>query len=75
MKGTNRHLQRPKIAPKPIAAGISLADLIDGAFLSYNGGRLREVCQLFTRKMLDADGTVGLTLSGALTPAGLGMSA
>ena len=51
------------------------ADLIDGAFLSYNAGRLRELCRVFTRKMLDPDCTVGLTLSGALTPAGvLGMS-
>ena len=35
---------------------------------SYNAGRLREVCQVFTRKMLEPDCTVGLTLSGALTP-------
>ena len=42
--------------------------------LSYNGGRLRELCQVFARKMLEPDCTVGLTLSGALTPAGLGMS-
>src|SRR5205823_3284302 len=41
---------------------------------SYNAGRLREACQLFANKMLADDGVVGLTLSGALTPAGLGMS-
>jgi deoxyhypusine synthase len=35
---------------------------------------MREVCQVFTRKMLLPDCTVGLTISGALTPAGLGMS-
>ncbi len=52
----------------------SAADLIDDAFLSYNAGRLREGCQLFVRKMLADNGTVGLSLSGALTPAGLGMS-
>ncbi|HEV3167892.1 MAG TPA: deoxyhypusine synthase, partial [Isosphaeraceae bacterium] len=50
------------------------ADLIDQAFLSYNAGRLREVCQVFTTKLLEPDCTVGLSLSGALTPAGLGMS-
>jgi deoxyhypusine synthase len=48
--------------------------LIDQAFLSYNAGRLREICQVFTRKLLEPDCTVGLALSGALTPAGLGMS-
>ena len=44
------------------------------AFLSYNAGRLREACKLFTAKMLDDDVTVGLSLSGALSPAGLGIS-
>ncbi len=50
-------------------------DLVEGTFLAYNAARLREACQLFTQKMLDADVTVGLTLTGALTPAGIGMSA
>jgi deoxyhypusine synthase len=48
--------------------------LIEGTFLAYNSGRLREACQLFTDKMLGKDVTIGLTLTGALTPAGLGMS-
>ncbi|MBW3554950.1 MAG: deoxyhypusine synthase family protein, partial [Gemmatimonadetes bacterium] len=49
--------------------------LIDGTFASYNAGRLREACRLFTEKMLDDDVTVGISLTGALTPAGLGVSA
>jgi deoxyhypusine synthase len=65
---------RVRIDPPAVAAGVSAADLIDSAFLAYNGGRLREGCQLFVRKMLADTGTVGLALSGALTPAGLGMS-
>jgi deoxyhypusine synthase len=69
-----KKISRERIAPEPVAAGASAADLIDSAFLSYNGGRLREGCQLFVKKMLANDGTVGLALSGALTPAGLGMS-
>src|SRR5215213_4319527 len=67
-------ISRERIDPKQVAGGASAADLIDGAFLSYNGGRLREGCQLFVKKMLANNGTVGLALSGALTPAGLGMS-
>ena len=63
-----------RIAPPAIDGKIGVADMIDEAFSSYNAGRLREVCQVFTRKMLTADCTVGLTLSGALTPAGLGVS-
>jgi deoxyhypusine synthase len=75
MKGKSRHLNRPKIAPKPIVPGISLVDLVDGTLLAYNGARLREACQLFSRKMLEDDVVVGMSLTGALTPAGLGMSA
>ena len=63
-----------RIAPPAVTGGDLAADLIDQAFLSYNAGRLREVCRIFTRKMLDADCTVGVSISGALTPAGLGMS-
>src|SRR3954471_18476341 len=65
---------RHKIDPPAVTANVSAADLLDAAFLSYNAGRLREGCQLFVRKMLAGNGTVGLALSGALTPAGLGMS-
>ena len=75
MKPKSRHLKRPKIEPKRITAGMSLVDLVDGTLLAYNGARLREACQLFARKMLADDVTVGLSLTGALTPAGLGMSA
>jgi len=67
-------ISRQKIDPAPVAGGVSAADLLDGAFLSYNAGRLREGCQLFVKKMLAENGTIGLALSGALTPAGLGMS-
>ena len=67
-------ISRQKIDPPAVTAGTSAADLLDSAFLSYNAGRLREGCQLYVRKMLAENGTVGLALSGALTPAGLGMS-
>ncbi len=67
-------ISRHRILPPPVSGSVSAADLIDQAFLSYNGGRLRELCQVFSRKLLDPDCTVGLALSGALTPAGLGMS-
>src|SRR5437868_6522313 len=67
-------VSQQRIAPPGVTGADLAADLIDRAFLSYNAGRLREVCQVFTRKMLEPDCTVGLTISGALTPAGLGMS-
>ena len=71
----SKWLQGGRIAPQRIDGSESAADLIDGTFLAYNAARLREACQLYTRKMLDDDVTVGLTLTGALTPAGLGMAA
>ncbi len=71
----SRFLVGPKIDPQPITGSETVADLIDNAFLAYNAARLREACQLFTKKMLEADVTVGMTLTGALTPAGLGMAA
>src|SRR3978361_1290192 len=72
---TSKFLQGGRIAPRGIDGTETAADLIDGTFLAYNGARLREACQLFTTKMLEPDVTVGMTLTGALTPAGLGMAA
>lgn len=69
-----KRVGRLRIDPPAVAPGISAADLIDSALLSYNAGRLREGCKLFAERMLAPDATVGLALSGALTPAGLGMS-
>jgi deoxyhypusine synthase len=71
----SRFLQGQRIAPKPITAETSITELIDGNFQAYNGARLREAAQLFAGKMLEDNVTVGLTLTGALTPAGLGISA
>jgi deoxyhypusine synthase len=49
-------------------------DLIDNGFQAFNAGRLSEACHIFTEKMLlpEHDTTIGLTVAGALTPAGLG---
>ena len=70
----SKFLRGGKIEPRRIDGSETAADLIDGTFQAYNAARLREACQLFNRKMLEPDVTVGLTLTGALTPAGLGMS-
>jgi deoxyhypusine synthase len=71
----HRYLAGDRIEPKPIAGATTVKDLVDGTFLAYNAARLREACHLFTKKMLEPDVTVGLSITGALTPAGLGMSA
>src|SRR5215813_14353370 len=71
----SKFLSGKRIDPTPISKKTALADLIDESFMAYNAARLREACQLFTRKMLEDDVTIGVTLTGALTPAGLGISA
>ena len=71
----SRYLAGQRILPEPIRPGMSAVELIDGAFLAYNGRKLRAACQLYARRMLEPDVTVGVTLAGALTPAGLGLAA
>src|SRR5436853_4962614 len=58
---------RPKGSPE-------IRYLIDEGFQAFNAGRLSEACQIFSDKMLlaDNDTTIGLTLAGAMTPAGVG---
>lgn len=63
-----------KIAPSPMPAEISVVDLIDSYFTAYNSARLREICHLLSREVLKDGVTVGLSLSGAMTPAGYGVS-
>ena len=48
--------------------------LIDEGFQAFNAARLGEACRVYTDKMLakSHDTTIGLTIAGALTPAGLG---
>src|SRR5215471_3887766 len=75
MAKKNPHITGAKIDPPAITGKESAADLIDRAFLAYNGARLREGARLLTERMLADDVTVALSITGALTPAGLGMSA
>ena len=71
---------RPKIlSGKPIRyyrpkGSQELRHLVDEGFQAFNAARLSEACAIFSEKMLSAeqDTTIGLTIAGALTPAGLG---
>jgi deoxyhypusine synthase len=64
-----------RLAPAPMKGGLSVTELVDDYLLAYNGARLREATQLFARRILQPDVVVGVTLSGALTPTGLGVGA
>jgi deoxyhypusine synthase len=70
----DRYLAGQRILPKNLTGKEKLPDIVDEVFLAYNSARLKEGCKLFVEKMLEPDVTVGMTISGALTPAGLGCS-
>jgi deoxyhypusine synthase len=68
-----RYLSRPPVEPMRLRPKMSVEDLVDvyrraGAF---NGGRLAEGCDLFGR-MIDSGATIALTVTGAMSPAGMG---
>jgi deoxyhypusine synthase len=72
--------QKPRyLSGKPIRyyrprGSSEVRSLIDEGFQAFNAARLSEACHIFADKMLapEHDTTVGLTVAGALTPAGLG---
>src|SRR5438874_6857010 len=75
MESNSRFLNGQRIEPPAIDGNISIVDLIDKTFNAYNAARFREACHLFTERILADDVTIGMSLSGAMTPAGLGMAA
>ncbi|HTI13788.1 MAG TPA: deoxyhypusine synthase [Dictyobacter sp.] len=74
--GKTELLSGPHILPRRIHPDMTVAELIDQQFQAYNAARLNEAARLYAEKMLDPneDVTIGLTMAGALTPAGLGGS-
>ncbi|OYV77058.1 MAG: hypothetical protein B7Z74_00150 [Deltaproteobacteria bacterium 21-66-5] len=74
MAKRSRYLSGARILPPPVGKRMPAAELIEKTFLAYNAGRLREGARLLSERMLKPDVTVGLSLTGALTPAGLGVS-
>lgn len=67
-------IKGPVINPRPLGKNIALTQLVDEYLTAYNGARLREACQLLAKRILRPGVTVGVSLSGALTPAGFGTS-
>lgn len=68
------YLSGPQILPRRVHPNMTVAELIDQQFQAYNSARLNEAARLYAQEMLspEKDVTVGLTMAGALTPAGLG---
>ncbi|MDD5455204.1 MAG: deoxyhypusine synthase, partial [Candidatus Ratteibacteria bacterium] len=72
--GKAKYLSGKRILPKAIDKNTDIAKLVDNMD-AYNGGRLRVACNLLKDRYSKEDVTIGLSLAGALTPAGLGPSA
>ena len=77
--GSPGHAPKDYLTGKPITyyrprGSSEIRQLIDSGFQAFNAGRLSEACAIFANKMLapENDTTIGLTVAGALTPAGLG---
>ena len=72
--GPGRFLQGKQIRYYRPTGSADVRQLIDGGFQAFNAGRLSEACHIYADKMLApaSDTTIGLTVAGALTPAGLG---
>ncbi len=64
----------PPISPQPVSPDAGVVELVERYFSAYNAARLREAAMLWAEKIAREDVVVGLGLSGALTPAGLGTS-
>src|SRR5712671_1909841 len=75
---SKRQLRKPfekarRVDPRPITGRENARDLLDHAFSAYVGRQVRTAYQLMRRSM-EEDAAVFLTLSGAMTPAGLHQS-
>src|SRR5215831_8808554 len=77
--GSPGHSRQQFLSGKPIryyrpTGSAAIRTLIDEGFQAFNAGRLSEACKIFSEKMLEPsdDTTIGLTIAGAMTPAGLG---
>jgi deoxyhypusine synthase len=62
------------IEPRPLPKNASVVTLVDDFLPAYNGARLREACQLMVEKVLRPGVTLGVSITGALTPPGFGTS-
>ena len=70
----SRYLSGKRIVPKPITKDYSVTDLIERTFNAYNSGRIKDAAELIVKEYSKEDVTIGMSLAGALTPAGMASS-
>lgn len=72
--GKAQYLCGKRILPEPVTKATDIVQLVDNMD-AYNAGRLRAACHLLRDKYSQPDVTVGMSIAGALIPAGMGPSA
>ncbi len=77
--GSPARSQKQLLSGRPIryyrpTGSPAVRDLIEHGFQAFNAGRLSEACRIYSDRMLapEHNTTIGLTMAGAMTPAGLG---
>lgn len=67
----NNHIP---LKPKPLVRGMTVDQVIDCSLFSFNAGTFRKACELFSQHVVKKDVRIGVSLAGALIPAGIGRS-
>ncbi len=77
--GSPGHSRAGFLTGKPITyyrpkGSAAVTRLVDEGFQAFNAGRLSEACAIYAQKMLapEKETMIGLTVAGAMTPAGVG---
>ncbi len=70
----SQYLSGKRIQPEPITKDYSVTDLINKTFNAYNAGRIKNAAELIVKEYSKKEVTVGMSLAGALTPAGMASS-
>ncbi|MDO8301771.1 MAG: deoxyhypusine synthase, partial [Sedimentisphaerales bacterium] len=66
--------QHARQKPVPLKKGMTVDTVIESAMFSFNAGAFRKACELFAQQIVRRNVRIGMSLSGALVPAGIGRS-
>ncbi len=67
----NNHIP---LKPKPLGRGMTVDEVIESSLFSFNAGTFRKACELFATQIVEKEVRIGVSLAGALVPAGIGRS-
>lgn len=65
---------RAPMDPGPLNSGMTVDQVIERSMFAFNAGTFRHACELFAKHIARRDVRIGVSLAGALVPAGIGRS-